>query len=167
MSVETAGNHVVQALNVVYWTTYYYPAGTYLLKVNNRNTRVRCEICSKLTIKTPETQLVSLLLTLNIFHGPVFLSLTLNMEMPTGQYALVQTLVRTNHDDMMTSVHYSLVYFSLEFQVNCNKNMADMGHRIRLWVDLHFFIRFWKIGSALNCSYLPIVQNNRCIVLRP
>ena len=29
-------------------------AGIYLLKVNNRNTRTRCEICSKLTIKTPE-----------------------------------------------------------------------------------------------------------------
>ena len=32
----------------------YVPAGIYLLKVNNRNTRTRCEICSKLTIKTPE-----------------------------------------------------------------------------------------------------------------
>ena len=30
------------------------PVGIYLLKVNNRNTRARCEICSKLTIKTPE-----------------------------------------------------------------------------------------------------------------
>ena len=30
------------------------PSGIYLLKVNNRNTRTRCEICSKLTIKTPE-----------------------------------------------------------------------------------------------------------------
>ena len=28
--------------------------GIYLLKVNNRNTRTRCEICSKLTIKIPE-----------------------------------------------------------------------------------------------------------------
>ena len=28
--------------------------GIYLLKVNNRNTRTRCEICSKLTIKTLE-----------------------------------------------------------------------------------------------------------------
>ena len=26
----------------------------YLLKVNNRNTRTRCEKCSKLTIQTPE-----------------------------------------------------------------------------------------------------------------
>ena len=31
-----------------------FPAGIYLLKVNNRNIRTRCEICSKLTIKTPE-----------------------------------------------------------------------------------------------------------------
>ena len=69
-----------------------YPAGIYLLKVNNKNTRIRCEICSKLIIKTPERRqngqthsnkssanclsvfdhfgvvLVSLLLTLNIFH---------------------------------------------------------------------------------------------------
>ena len=31
-----------------------YPVGIYLLKVNNRNTRTKCEICSKFTIKTPE-----------------------------------------------------------------------------------------------------------------
>ena len=29
-------------------------ADIYLLKVNSRDTRTRCEICSKLTIKTPE-----------------------------------------------------------------------------------------------------------------
>ena len=29
------------------------PAGNYMFKVNNRNTRTRCEICSKLTIKIP------------------------------------------------------------------------------------------------------------------
>ena len=30
------------------------PAGNYMLNVNNRNTRTRCEIYSKLAIKTPE-----------------------------------------------------------------------------------------------------------------
>ena len=30
------------------------PASNYTFKVNNRNTRTRCEICSKLTRKTPE-----------------------------------------------------------------------------------------------------------------
>ena len=50
-----------------------FPAGIYLLKVNNRKTRTRCEICSKSTIKTAERchwrrSGVFLLLTLNIFH---------------------------------------------------------------------------------------------------
>ena len=31
-----------------------FPAGIYLLKVNNRNSGTRCEICSKLIIKIPE-----------------------------------------------------------------------------------------------------------------
>ena len=31
-----------------------FPVGIYLLKVNNKNSRTRWEICSKLTIKTPE-----------------------------------------------------------------------------------------------------------------
>ena len=47
----------------------FFPAGNYLLKVNNRNTRKRCEICSELTIKIPEhihLVLVLLLLTLNM-----------------------------------------------------------------------------------------------------
>ena len=37
--------------DTVSWS--YFPAGIYLLKVNDRNTRTKCEICSKLTIKTP------------------------------------------------------------------------------------------------------------------
>ena len=45
------------------------PGGIYLLKINNRNTKKSCEICSKLTIKTPEHishfVLVFLLLTLS------------------------------------------------------------------------------------------------------
>ena len=34
--------------------SYLFPARIYLFKVGNRNTRRKCEICSKLTIKTPE-----------------------------------------------------------------------------------------------------------------
>ena len=32
----------------------YYPADIDMFKVNSRNTSTRCEICSRLTIKTPE-----------------------------------------------------------------------------------------------------------------
>ena len=38
-------------------------AANYMFKVKNRNNRTRCEICSKFGVI-----LVSLLLTLNIFH---------------------------------------------------------------------------------------------------
>ena len=56
---------------------HLYPVGIYLLKVNNRNFKTSCEICSKLTIKmsgvfivnfehVSHLVLVSLLLTLNM-----------------------------------------------------------------------------------------------------
>ena len=49
-----------------------FSGNIYLFKFNNRNTRKRCEICSKLTIKIPndvnDVVLVFLLLTLNIFR---------------------------------------------------------------------------------------------------
>ena len=40
-----------------YFFNFYHkttPAGNYMFKVNNRNIRIRCGICSKLTIKIPE-----------------------------------------------------------------------------------------------------------------
>ena len=40
----------------------------YLLKVNNRNTRTRFEICSKLTIKTPERRHHSGIFIVNLEH---------------------------------------------------------------------------------------------------
>ena len=48
----------------------------YLLKVNNRNTRKRCEICSGVFIVNFE-HILHLVL--------VFLLLTLNMQLPTGK----------------------------------------------------------------------------------
>ena len=56
--LEKIWNDIIEAL---------YPAGNYMFKVNNRNTRTRCEVCSKLTIKTLERR-QALLLTLNTLH---------------------------------------------------------------------------------------------------
>ena len=61
-----------QSLITIHQTKAFIPAGNYMFKVSNRKTITRCEICSKLTMKTPERRhgvvLVSLLLTLNLFH---------------------------------------------------------------------------------------------------
>ena len=78
----------------IYWYFYWkknifheiaFPAGIYLLKVNNRNTRKRCETCSKLTIKRPEQRRWrrSTVFIVNFEHIShlllVFILLTLNM----------------------------------------------------------------------------------------
>ena len=62
-----------------------FPFDVCLLKVNNRNTRARCEICSKLTTKTPERRQwcrsgIFIVSFEHISHLVlVFLVLTLNM----------------------------------------------------------------------------------------
>ena len=60
----------------------------YLFKVDNRNTRKRCEICLKLTIKTPETTSMRFLFC-NFEHilqyFGVFQLLTLNKCLATNQ----------------------------------------------------------------------------------
>ena len=44
-------------------------AGNYMTKVSNRNTRTRFEICSKLTVKTPERRQWLLTIFLKKIHG--------------------------------------------------------------------------------------------------
>ena len=40
-------------IKIKFKITSFWP-GIYLFKANNRNTKTKCEICSKLTINTPE-----------------------------------------------------------------------------------------------------------------
>ena len=67
-----------------------FPPGIYLLKVNNRNTRTRCDICLKLTIKIPERRhwRRSGVLFVNFEHIShlvlIFLLLILSRQIPTG-----------------------------------------------------------------------------------
>ena len=45
-------SRILWAVNVI--SINVISAGNYMLKVNNRNTRTKCEICSKLIIETLE-----------------------------------------------------------------------------------------------------------------
>ena len=49
-SVNSVNNSIYMS-NSVYGN---FPVDNCMFKVNNRNIRTRCEICSELTIKTPE-----------------------------------------------------------------------------------------------------------------
>ena len=45
----------IEPVKQLWWKFLWkYPAGICMFKVNNRNTRTRCEICSELIIKTSE-----------------------------------------------------------------------------------------------------------------
>ena len=48
------GYSPVNRLMLTYCETIIFPVGIYLFKVNNKNTRKRCETCPKLIKKTPE-----------------------------------------------------------------------------------------------------------------
>ena len=81
--VELCNSHYFSKLIPCSWDESY-PPGIYLLKVSNRNTRTRCEVCSELTTKTPERRHCrSGVFIVNFEHishlVPVFLLLTLNM----------------------------------------------------------------------------------------
>ena len=43
-----------------FWSTLLFPVGIYMFKVNNRNTRKRCETCTKVTKKNTRTTSVTL-----------------------------------------------------------------------------------------------------------
>ena len=45
---------VLHILNHLLVHQIYYPVGIYMFKVNNRDSRTRCQTCSKLTIKIPD-----------------------------------------------------------------------------------------------------------------
>ena len=89
----------------------WFPAGIYLVKVNNRNTRTRYEICSKLTIKIPERRhwRRSGIFIVNFKHIShlvlVFLLLTLNMYLPAGLLALTKSIQSEKSGRYFLTIH--------------------------------------------------------------
>ena len=136
-----------------------HPSGIYLLKVNNRNTRTRCSIYSKLTIKTPEgrPRRRSGVFIVNFENIPqlvlVFLLLTSNMELLAGQ----------THDNRInfSVYHYrnshSEVFLAKGFLKICSKFRGE--HPCQKGCFYHY-IYFYKSSSTFsknnkNCHIEP------------
>ena len=89
----------------------YFSAGIYLLKVNNRNNRRRCELYSKLTIKTPERWqwLRSGVFIVNFEHilylVLALLLLTLSMKFP-ARLGSCQTYVMNLFAEVVTQLTF-------------------------------------------------------------
>ena len=71
------------------------PAGNYMFKVNNRSTRTRCEIWSKLTIKTPEQRQwrCSGVFIVNFEHISHLVLVFLNFEQVNAGYVNLSKLI--------------------------------------------------------------------------
>ena len=75
--------------------TRFHPANMYLFKINNRNTRKRCEICPKLAIKAPEQclgQIVCFRTMCRSSRPEVFLKIWKNVQENTcvGAFVLIK-----------------------------------------------------------------------------
>ena len=90
-------------LNSYLWPNF--PVSFYLFKVNNRNSRKRCEICSKLTTKIPKRRHRhrSSVFIFNVqqflHHSLVFLLFTVSMYLFSG---LIEVKIST--DDWKTKI---------------------------------------------------------------
>ena len=71
------------------------PAGIYLLQINNRNTRKRYEICSKLTIKPPELHSGVFIVNFGHIYHLVLKYLLLNLQVIAGW--VVMTGSKSHH----------------------------------------------------------------------
>ena len=90
----------------------YVPAGNYLFKVNNKSTRTRCEICSKLTIKTPERRQAYIRYIFCNKHFKVFLEVQMSKEKPTPMLAIKNLLFRYRG---LSSFLHIVIFFSVQY----------------------------------------------------
>ena len=109
-----------------------------MFKVNNRGTRTRCEICSKLTIKTPEGRQWrhSGVFIFNCEHIShlilVFLLLTLSRQMPIGLRIIL-----------------GFLFFS--FSINFKQLTFKFDKPIRLYVSFAIFC--WGVRGLQDASH--------------
>ena len=99
------------------------PVGNYLFKANNRITKTRCEICSKLTIKILERRHWRrsgvFLLTLNIFYTLLCLYLASNMLMKDLLPMLQSKFLKTRTNKIWSQAKYGLI--------NCSNSLNVRG----------------------------------------
>ena len=89
-------------LNRYFDESKYYPANIYLFKINKRNIRKNCDICSKLTIKTPERR-----------HWRRFVVFIVNFE-HILHLLLVFLLLTLKQHGTIIRTYYSQYYSSME-----------------------------------------------------
>ena len=130
------------------------PGGNYLLKANKRNTRTSCEICSYLTIKTPEWR--------HWRRSGVFI---VNFEY-ISYFVLVFLLNMENAD----WVHSFTLFSAMITCLNLSSHFRIIGIDLFLTLWWYHNIRFYFSSSKITSSVYqdgiliqPIKFFNLCI----
>ena len=120
----------------------FNPAGIYLFKANNRNTRARCEICLELSITTPEQRQwghsgVFIVDFEHVSHlALVLLLLTLNMYMPTGNKR------KEASSNKSLFQHRGRLGFTKK-DVYINPSHPDLRRREKINLNFYFHTSLW------------------------
>ena len=124
------------------------PAGNYMFKVNYKNTRTRCEMCSKLAIKTPERHqwhcsgvfIVNFELISHLVL--VFLLLSLNENFSIRQIRLQRN--KTSQLKDKNFIPFRTLKWSLIHETNSQKS------------KIHLIIYFCSIWFNISRKYIPV-----------
>ena len=92
-------------------------------KVNIRNTRTRCEICLKLTVKTPERR--------QWRHSGVFI---VNFEQVSADWETNYFQAGTQNDSDISVINTTYVCFTCDDYIKCDARWVNNTNR-------HIFIR--------------------------
>ena len=122
--------------------TRYSPAGIYLFKLNYRNTRTRCEICSNLT-KTPE-QRQCLYVKWN--HSDVFLKVVSAIFYQVLVFHRMIALQKLSKMFFLSSKKFFSFLRYLSFCILVFLSFFPVSHCFRGWSKKNL-----KIYDVINC----------------
>ena len=138
---------------------FFILADIYLFKINNRNTRKVCEICSRLTAETPGpillkllTQFLCLLSTLNIFHN-LFLFLLLTL---IGKYLLRLFLSVFYFSGILVERKKHVIYniLSIHLKIFFHVNLTTYSNRkkrqFKQDLPIIFTVGIWEQSCELT-----------------
>ena len=106
----------------------YHPTGIYLLKVNNRNTRTKCEKCSKLTIRALNFEHISHL---------VLVFLLLNLLLRIFKHVIAYYIMHEHNRNITKQIHFDFnplqprVAFLYPLKTSENLCFSDVFKRYR------------------------------------
>ena len=134
------------------------PASIHLFKVNNRNTRRMCEICSKLKIKTPERRPAFILNFQQISHILlVFPLITLNKWLTAGRKPFQRRITKATSQQRCWR-YYQILYCKLW------DNLTNVLANVHIFKKAFVYLRSWWKNISMDRHMCKLVSTMKSIM---